>query len=158
MLYNSQPNSPDTGLTVRDYRSSDYDQIITLWEQTALGDRKRGDINDIILDTIKKGGKLLVLEKEKKSMIIGTSWMTNDGRRIHLHHFCVKNDYQGRGYAKILLDASLEFVKSTGLQVKIEVEQTNIKAISLYKNYGFKYLGDYDVYIIRNIDDINLTS
>jgi ribosomal protein S18 acetylase RimI-like enzyme len=51
----------------------------------------------------------------------------------------------------MLLDESLKFVKKKGFQVKLEVQKTNTKAINLYKKAGFEYLGDYDVYIIRNL-------
>jgi len=83
--------------------------------------------------------------------VIGSSWMTFDGRRIHLHHFGILPSYQGRGLSKPLLERSLDFVKSKGYQVKLEVHKSNKKAIELYKKYGFKYLGDYDVYIIRDL-------
>ncbi len=34
--------------------------------------------------------------------------------------------------------------------VKLEVHRSNKRAIELYKKAGFSYLGDYDVYIIRD--------
>jgi len=80
--------------------------------------------------------------------------MTFDGRRIHLHHFGILPEYQGKGLANILMRASLKFVKSKGYQVKLEVHQSNSKAINLYKNSGFEYLGDYDIYIIRDISKV----
>jgi ribosomal protein S18 acetylase RimI-like enzyme len=53
-----------------------------------------------------------------------------------------------------LLDASLKLAKSFGMQIKLEVHKENSKAIGLYTKAGFTYLGDYDVYIIRNISSI----
>lgn len=80
--------------------------------------------------------------------------MTFDGRRIHLHHFGILPDYQGKGLANLLVESSLKFVKEKGYQVKLEVHESNLKAINLYKKAGFEYLGDYDVYIIRDISKI----
>jgi ribosomal protein S18 acetylase RimI-like enzyme len=77
--------------------------------------------------------------------------MTIDGRRNYLHHFGIKEEYQGRGLGKMLLDASLTFAREKGLQLKIEVHRENRRALDLYASHGFKYLGDYDVYIIRDI-------
>jgi ribosomal protein S18 acetylase RimI-like enzyme len=136
-------------LVVRVYESSDYKKVDDLWTETGVGSPERCDNNKIILDTINNGGQLLILEKKKSKMIIGTSWMTNDGRRVHLHHFCIKNSEQGRGYANLLMEASMAFVAFLGLQVKVEVEDSNIKALRLYNKFGFKYLGDYHVYIVR---------
>ena len=56
--------------------------------------------------------------------------------------------------SKPLLRESLKIAKEIGLQVKLEVHQHNGRAISLYKNAGFQRLGDYDVYIIRDLSEI----
>jgi ribosomal protein S18 acetylase RimI-like enzyme len=42
-----------------------------------------------------------------------------------------------------------------GLQVKIEVHAENIYAIRLYEKMGFKPLGNYNIYIIRNLNNTN---
>lgn len=75
--------------------------------------------------------------------------MTFDGSRIHLHHFHIHKDFQGKGLARLLLKKSLEFVREKGYEVKLEVQRTNFRGIGLYKKAGFDYLGDFDVYIIR---------
>jgi len=91
-----------------------------------------------------------MVEKKTKK-ICGTAWMTYDGRWIHLHHFGIFPGFQGKGLSKSLLKEALEFGKTKGCQVKIEVHQTNYKAISLFKKAGFSYLGDYDVYISSDL-------
>ena len=65
--------------------------------------------------------------------------------------FGVLTEYQGKGLSKLLLSKSLAFAKEIGLQIKLEVHKNNIIAKKLYKNASFKYLGDYEVYIIRDI-------
>lgn len=77
--------------------------------------------------------------------------MTFDGRRIHLHHFGILPEFQGNGLSKILIKKSFDFVKKKGYQVKLEVHKTNKRAINLYKKSGFQSLGDYEIYIIRDI-------
>lgn len=137
-------------ITIRDYREEDYPGICTLWEETGMGRPDRGDNNAIILDSVRIGGKLLVMI-DVAEHVIGSSWMTFDGRRIHLHHFAILPSHQGKGLSKPLLSESLKFVKEKGYQVKLEVHQSNMKAIDIYRKAGFKNLGDYDVYIIRNL-------
>ncbi len=56
----------------------------------------------------------------------------------------------------MLLKESLKFVKEKGYQVKLEVHRSNRTAIELYKKAGFGYLGDYDIYIIRDIQSIEI--
>jgi len=138
-------------LKIRDYKPKDFEQVDRLWKDTGMGGDERCDDNKIIEQTLNLGGRLIILEDTFSGDIIGTSWLTTDGRRIFLHHFGIRPEHQGKGYSKKLLKESLEFAKSTGKQIKLEVHRTqNLRAINLYRKYGFKYLGDYDVYIIRN--------
>jgi [ribosomal protein S18]-alanine N-acetyltransferase len=139
---------------IREYRDGDFDGITRFWDLTGLGTPERGDNKEIIENTIKIGGTLLVLEEKSTGTISGTSWMTFDGRRILLHHFGILPEFQGNGLSKILLKESLLFVKSKGFQVKLEVHSTNFKAINLYKKFGFRHLGEYNVFIIRDISNL----
>ena len=142
------------GFEISKYSPEDYPEIISLWENLGLGGAHRGDNELIINQTIKMGGQLLVLIDLFKNSIVGTSWLTVDGRRTYLHHFGIHTDYQGKGLANLLLDASLKLAKTFGMQIKLEVHKDNAKALGLYKKASFTFLGDYQVYIIRDISII----
>lgn len=144
----------DKNLIIRDYTNSDFDSLNALWQETGLGGSQRGDNANIIKDSLNIGGKLIVIENTKNHEIIGSSWMTFDGRRIHLHHIGVKPSYQNKGLGKRLTKESLKYAKKKGYQIKLEVHKDNVNAIKIYKKLGFNYLGDYDVYIIRDINSI----
>jgi ribosomal protein S18 acetylase RimI-like enzyme len=135
----------------RPYRKEDYTGVVQLWEMTGMGSPERGDNDTTIEETIRIGGNLLVMEEKDSGSICGTSWMTYDGRRMHLHHFGIRPQCQGKGLSKFLLKESLKRAKNKGMQVKLEVHTTNERAINLYEKYGFKHLGNYNVYIIRDI-------
>jgi len=137
-------------ITIRDFTAADYQGLLNVWQLTNLGSAQRADNLEIIEQSINMGGKMLIVESSNNE-IIGTSWMTFDGRRIHLHHFGIHPNYQRKGIGLKLAKESLKFVKQKGYQVKLEVHKNNIAAIELYKNLGFTYLGDYNVYIIRDI-------
>ena len=139
---------------IRNYTDADYSGMILLWENLGLGGAQRGDNEKIIRQTIDLGGQLLVMVDSNNNTIIGTSWLTVDGRRTYIHHFGIHADYQGNGLANNLLDASLKMAKSFGMQIKLEVHKDNAKALNLYSKAGFAYLGDYNVYIIRDISCI----
>lgn len=141
---------------IRDYKKGDYEGIMDVWVATGLGNKKRGDNEAVIEHSITIGGKFMIIEKISTGQIIGTSWLTFDGRRLHLHHIGVLPQYQGKGLGKQLTIESIKYSKAKGYQVKLEVHKTNTYAIELYKTLGFKYLGDYDVYIIRDYKEINL--
>ena len=71
-----------------------------------------------------------------------------------MHHFGILPNYQGKGYSHLLLDESLIHAKKSGMQIKLEVHKDNEIARNLYTNAGFNYLGDYEVYIIRDLSII----
>ncbi|MBI5217502.1 MAG: GNAT family N-acetyltransferase [Bacteroidia bacterium] len=136
-------------IIIRDFTNEDFPGVLELWVQTGMGGKHRGDDEKVIARSIQSGGRLLVMEETARKIIIGTSWLTNDARRLYLHHFGILPDYQGKGLSKLLMKESLKFAKEKGLQTKLEVHKDNFKAINLYQRTGFKYLGDYDVYIVR---------
>jgi len=139
---------------IREFREEDYDEIVSFWEHTDLGNPQRGDSLNTIKRTIEVGGCLLVMQNNATGKICGTSWLTTDGRRTMIHHFGILPEFQGNGLSKVLLEKTLRIVKEKGHQVKLEVHSTNIKAINLYKKYGFVHLGEYNVYIIRDISKL----
>ncbi len=140
--------------SLRDYTPQDYDELMALWELTDLSGKARGDDQAMIEKTLQQGGKLILMFHEE--ILIGSSWITNDGRRLHLHHFGIHPLYQGKGLSHILVKESLAFARLRNMQIKLEVHRDNRVAVDLYKKYGFTVLGEYDVYIIRKPGSINL--
>ncbi len=140
-------------ITIRDYRPKDYPAIESLWLTTGLGGSRRGDDQAVIEKSLAIGGKLLVA-LDADGALVGTSWMTFDGRRLHLHHVSVLPAYQGLGIGRLLSIESIGFAREQQVQIKLEVHRSNKAAVSLYKKLGFQYLGDYDVYIIRKFQPI----
>jgi [ribosomal protein S18]-alanine N-acetyltransferase len=145
----------DKKFVLRDYQNSDYQRLNKLWQETGLGGSHRGDDDKIIAHSLKIGGRLIVIENTETEEIMGSSWMTFDGRRIHLHHIGVKPEYQNQGFGKLLTKESLKHAKKKGYQIKLEVHKTNKKAIEIYKKLGFTFLGDYDVYIVRDLNSLS---
>ncbi len=143
----AEQNSLST--VIRDYRESDYTSMMQLWNETELAQPERKDDAGVIKRCNDMGGRLLVLEDVATCEIIGSSWMTWDGRRIYLHHFGIHPDWQNLGLGTKLAEASLEWISSTGQQVKMEVHKENKAAIQLYKKLGFFAFEDYDLYMIR---------
>ena len=139
--------------SIREYVSSDYPAVNKLWVETGIGGAERGDDNAVILRTMSLGGKLfLLLSADHK--IIGTSWLSTDGRRTYIHHFAITLAFQGMGLAKKLLRHSLLYAKNEGLQIKLEVHRNNLIAMNLYKKFKFTTLGDLEVLIIRNLNEL----
>lgn len=141
---------------IREYLEEDFQDVLNVWEKTNMDTPNRGDNEEIIEDTLEFGGKLLILEDDKHG-VIGTSWITNDQRRLYLHHLCILPEFQKKGYSHMLMEKSMDYAKELDMQIKLEVHKSNNIAKALYKKYWFKYLGDYEVYIVRNPDDISFS-
>ena len=137
-------------MIIRDYRPGDFPQVEELWQQTGIYTIERGDTSDLIIQCTKMGGKFLVLEDPLTGSVAGTSWMSYDGRRIHLHHFAIRPSLQGKGLGRILAVASLKFAKKKNCLIKLEVHSKNLPAVNLYKSLGFTVFEDYDVYMTLN--------
>ncbi len=131
------------------YKPNYYNEVKALWKETELDDGKRGDDEHVIQKTIQQDGKLILMISKSTNEIIGTSWITNDGRRLYLHHFCIKPIHQAKKLSIPLLKECLRFAKEKNMQIKLEVHSKNNKALNLYAKNGFNKLGDYQVMIIR---------
>ena len=137
---------------IRDYRETDYSSIEKLWKETGLAQPERKDNAEVIRQCNALGGRLLVMEDRETGLIIGSSWMTWDGRRVYLHHFGILPTLQHRGFGTELAQASLDWIRSTGRQVKIEVHKDNKAARQLYRKLGFFVFNDYDICMIREFN------
>lgn len=150
-MYNYEKHKPEKKIKFRDYKSDDFNHVQDLWELTGVGGKEREDDNEVIMRTIKCGGKLIIMEKN--DVIIGTSWLTTDNRRIFLHHFSIHPGFQGQGLSHILMNASMEYIREKGMQVKLEVHKENYKALNLYRKYKFIDFTDYELMIRRDINE-----
>ena len=135
---------------LRDYKSDDFPQVEALWKETGIYTVERGDTSEIILRCNARGGKFIVLEDPPTNKIIGTSWLTWDGRRVMMHHFAVLRTRQGKGYGRKLALESLAFANKKGAPMKLEVHRDNLPAVNLYQSLGFEVFADYAVYMIYN--------
>lgn len=126
-----------------------FSKINEIWNLTGVGNAARGDNFISIQNTLKNGGKMLTLYEEEK--LIGTCWLTHDFRRSYIHHMALHPEYQKKGYGKLLLEKALEYSKELGFQAKLEVHNNNPHAQKLYREFGFKLLDGYEVYIKREI-------
>ena len=141
-------------MIIRDYKPDDYTEVTALWDDLGMGGIERGDTPETIDQTISMGGKLLIMEDSKKNIIVGSSWMTFDGRRISIHHFGIGKSHQRKGLGSMLTKESLKFIKHKGYQVKLEVHKNNNIAKHLYERAGFFAFTDYDIYMIRKINEL----
>lgn len=74
-----------------------------------------------------------------------------------LYEIAIKENFQGKGYSKILMQYFLDFCDCKKIRtIFLEVNKINSKAISLYEKFGFciygerkKYYGDNDAILMK---------
>lgn len=133
-------------MIIRDYASPDYGQVMTLWEEADIYLAEQEEIPTLIEHCTLLGGKLLLMEDPETSQIMGTSWLTWDGRRVMMHHFAVRKEHRRKGYGRQLALASMAFAKEKNAPLNLEVHRDNSAAIKLYESLGLTGFADYLVY------------
>lgn len=125
-----------------------YAEIISIWDKTGISNPERADSFDSIQRTLEHGGILLLAYMD--AILVGTIWLTNDYRRLYIHHMAVLPEFQKQGIGRSLLQEAIQIADKQGLQAKLEVHSNNAAALNLYRSMGFKVLDGYLVMIRRN--------
>tara|TARA_R110001583_G_scaffold82491_1_gene218775 strand:- start:12562 stop:13863 length:1302 start_codon:yes stop_codon:yes gene_type:complete len=74
---------------------------------------------------------------------VGYGHLDKEGNTVWLG-IVVKQEYQGKGYAKKMMQILIDKAKSLGLNsIQLSVDDKNKKALGLYKQYGFEEVVGY---------------
>ena len=94
---------------------------------------------NVILDFIKKGNVLVHKNENKITGYCIFMLAADEGEILRI---AVRNENKKKGIGRILMESSLEFLKSHGVGgVYLEVRASNNAAISLYESTGFEKIG-----------------
>ncbi len=90
-------------------------------------------------ENIPKGKFIFTITEECGEKIIGYVVGRTMGNLGEILRLCVEPGFRKRGVAKNLLNKAIERFKKEGVElVYLEVEKSNLPAISLYEKLGFK--------------------
>lgn len=85
------------------------------------------------------------------SEIIGYISYFHIYERIEIEYIYVKEEYRRQGYASLLFDKIFDIATSNKcINISLEVDITNQKAINLYINKGFKIVSTREKYYGKN--------
>lgn len=93
-----------------------------------------------IADAFKTGTRFFIAEKDNKILgYVGISAILDEG---YITNVAVFPEARQQGVASLLLETLFDFAKEKGLSfISLEVRESNMSAISLYKKFGFKTEG-----------------
>ncbi len=96
------------------------------------------------------------LRREDGSLLsIGKINVRLDAGKAFIYGFCVKPDYRGRGYGRVILSESIEAIKAQNetASIALEVAASNERALGLYESCGFRVLNANDYFDLVSADE-----
>ena len=131
---------------IRNMDIKDYPQIINLWENApGVGLNENDDSEKSIKLFLEKNPNICFVAELENGEIIGTIMAGNDGRRGHIYHLMVKNEYRKNGIGKKLLEEAENGLKKEGIRkIFLVVFKENEIGNIFWENNGYKIREDLD--------------
>ena len=125
-------------------RKEDIEAIMAL-EKTGIAHPWTFDSIEGLINDHDKAGLKACLEDGTLIGYIGAAYVLDEAE---IGNLCVLPEYRGKGAGRKLLSSMIDLLKGKGCNtVYLEVEDTNVPAISLYEKFGFvKYNQRKDYY------------
>lgn len=131
-----------TKIQVRQIKSSDFTEVLSLWEEAGLEiPNPEQELEDMKIVTNLNPDSCLILVKNKK--VIGSVLGAFNGRRVWIYHLAIHPDFQQEGYGSLLLEKVEKGLKKKGAhRVHLGVAYTNLKALPFYLKHGYSVVND----------------
>lgn len=144
--------NPEPKITLKGATVADIDDYIALEKKV---DGKTYHALVLEEDIIgKEGSDNIILFKVGAKTVGHITCQTKDDGSIHLGGFAIDPEYQGKGYGRKFMELILEKAK-TAPKIDLVTHPDNVKAINLYRSFGFEivktkenYFGDGESRII----------
>ena len=123
-------------LTVREYRESDEEAVVALWQACDLvvpWNDPRKDISRKL--TIQRD---LFLVGTLGSRLVATVIAGYEGHRGWINYLAVDPEVRGRGYGRDLMSHAETRLKTLGCpKINLQVRSSNLGAIAFYERIGY---------------------
>lgn len=91
---------------------------------------------------------------EEDGKIMGYMGMWRILDECHITNVAVQPEYRQRGIASMLINKMVEICECSEIQtMTLEVRESNVPAINLYKKYGFIPVGKRPKYYLKPVED-----
>lgn len=100
---------------------------------------------------------LLVLEENNNILAYGLVWCHKGTRLARLYSLAVSPMMRGKGLAReLLLELEKRAAKKGRLYMRLEVSKSNVSAIALYEQAGYRVFGEYSDYYDDHMDALRM--
>ncbi len=124
-------------MQIREFRITDYEEVMHLWKDNGLIIRPGDEIDGIKVKLERDPDIFLVAEENHE--IIGVVMGAWDGRRGWINHLAVKPSHQRSGIGTALLRELEKLLKAKGAKkVNAQIYRWNRKSIDFFKASGYE--------------------
>jgi len=122
-------------LSIRRMSPADIDEVLRIEQDLFTMPWSRASL---LFEAGDNRNALSIVGMDKAGIVgYGIGWFVND--EFHIGNVAVAREKQGRGIGRRLLEYMLGEALARGIRVAtLEVRVSNVKAIRLYRRYGFK--------------------
>lgn len=131
---------------------TDLSLMLKLWKEIPGLGIGKSDEEELLGIFIKRNpSTCLVLRAD--NMLVGTVLGGFDGRRGYIYHLAVHQEYQGRGFGKLLLNSVLFELRELGAQkIHLFSFNDNKAAAEFYQQQGWQLRQDIQVFSWDTMD------
>lgn len=156
-------NSESNKTIIRDFRLSDRESVLNIWNEGRLSLKKRGISQwqkgdypgppAFISDYGNKSGRVVEIDGETVAVFAFTlspessystlsGWLTGDKEYLTIHRSAVKESERGKGIFSSIISWCMEEAKRNGKKsIRIDTHEDNISMINALNKNGFKRIG-----------------
>lgn len=140
-------------MLIRKMDLGDLERVVDLEHELFSSPWKKDDF----IYELEKNSFSTILVLEDNGLVIGYLGMWNLGDQSQITTVGVDKQYQGKGYATMLMNKCIEIAKGLKYSnINLEVRVSNESAITLYKKCGFKIVATRKNYYQDNHEDAYL--
>ena len=129
-------------IILREMQLKDYEEVITLWQQTESMSLRDCDSKESIGYYLERNAGLSFVALDQgnthQTKLIGAVLVGTDGRRGYLQHLAVSQAYRGQKIGYQLVEKSIGALAEIGIpKTHLFVHQDNLKAQAFYEKLGW---------------------
>jgi ribosomal protein S18 acetylase RimI-like enzyme len=124
--------------TVRSFRTSDRDALVSLWASVFPNDPPRNEPGAMIDNKMRVQPELLLVAEEE-GRIVGAVIAGFDGTRGWVYHVAVDPAHRRRGVGTALVEAAVEGLRALGCpKVNLQIRMENRGVVDFYRTLSFE--------------------
>lgn len=135
---------------IRDFTLEDYDELISLWDNSELPYRPKGRDSRAKIAQELAFGCTIALVAEDAGKLVGSLWGTHDGRKGWLNRLAVLPEQRHQGIGRMLVQAVEKKLDEIGIDIiGILIEDWNTDSLQVFEKLGYKKHTDIFYYSKR---------